>query len=113
MSILTTKHGAERLQQRGIRPYQIEFLVDYGTGIHANGCIKYIFDKEAVRRFEKDKGRDVLISQIVRELKNAFALTSNDGELVTAGWLTKSVRTKWGSFGKTSRHEVARWRKRH
>lgn len=112
MSILMTKHGAERLQQRGIRPYQVEFLVDYGTEIHTNGCIKYIFDKEAVRRFEKDKGRDVLMSQIVRELQNAFALTSIDGELVTAGWLTKSVRTKWGSFGKTTRHQAARWRKR-
>lgn len=52
-----------------IRPYQVEFLVDYGTEIHTNGCIKFIFDKAAVRRFEKDKGRDVLISQIVRELK--------------------------------------------
>lgn len=113
MSILMTKHGTERLQQRGIRPYQVEFLVDYGTEIHTNGCIKFIFDKAAVRRFEKDKGRDVLISQIVRELQNAYALTSIDGELVTAGWITKPVRTKWGAVGKTYRHQSARWRKHH
>lgn len=113
MSILMTKHGSERLQQRGIRPYQVEFLLDYGSEVYANGCIKYIFDKSAVRRFEKEKGRDGLMSQIAHELQNAYALMSADGELVTAGWLTKPVRTKWGSFGKTCRQQSSRWRKRH
>lgn len=111
MSTMLTQHAVERLQQRGIQKYQVEFLLDYGSEVYANGCIKYIFDKAAIRRFEKAKGRDGLLSQIVHDLSNAFALVSPEGIVVTAGWLTKPVRTKWGSAGKTRRHESGRWRK--
>lgn len=104
-----THHAEARTQQRGLLPYVLEYLTAYGTEVAVtDGCTKFIFDGRAVRRFERELGRDSLMTQILEKLKKAFVIVSADGVIVTAGWRTKPTRKKWNAVGKTLRHESAR-----
>lgn len=104
-----THHAEIRAQQRALPPYVLDYLTTYGTEVAViGGCTKYIFDGQAVRRFERELGRDSLMTQVVEKLKKAFVILAADGVVVTAGWITKPTRKKWNSWGKSQRHERAR-----
>ena len=80
----TTKHAAVRMQQRGIPPLILEWLLEYGATTYDGhgGRIRY-FDKQAKQRIRHSKGEIVL--RRLHELFDSYAVVSNDGAVVTVG----------------------------
>lgn len=84
-----TNHGARRMQQRAISQTDIERLLRYGRAIHKHQAVRFIFDKAARKRFERDEGRHA-IKQAENKL-DIFAVFSLSGALVTTGYRTERM----------------------
>lgn len=86
----TTKHGAQRAQQRGIPPMVIDLLLKYGQAEHAGaGSTKYYFDKAAHKRLKRYAG--ALTGMLASHL-DCIAVVSATGELVTVAHRFKRIQ---------------------
>ncbi|MGO7416046.1 hypothetical protein ACC810_27335 [Rhizobium ruizarguesonis] len=83
-----THHSQARAQQRSVPPIIVEYLVEFGTTIHAVGVEKLIFDKAARRRLERHLGGRRNLNQFTRWF-NVCAVYSPGGYLIT---LTRSTK---------------------
>lgn len=83
-NIPLTEHAGKRLQQRGIRPDTIDFLLAYGAvEFDHNGACIYYLDKRGRRRLERDLGEDA--ARRAETLDGIYAVVRTDGAVVTAG----------------------------
>lgn len=85
-----SKHTTHRMQQRGIPPLIVDWLIAYGATEydHRGGEIHY-FDKKARRQMEREFGE-----QVVRRLEGYFdtyLVLGHDGGVVTVGHRTRRV----------------------
>jgi hypothetical protein len=69
-----TPHAAARMQQRGIRPDELEDLLDFGTACHTHhrGVQILFWDKRTRRRAKRRDGR-------------VYAVVGADGVVITVG----------------------------
>ena len=79
-----TDHARIRMQQRGIPPLIVEWLLEFGAVSydHRGARICY-FNKESRRRIARAKG-EVVIRRL-HELLDSYAVVAEDGTVVTVG----------------------------
>lgn len=81
---LLTPHARARMQQRGIRPEDLEALLDYGSEryTHQDGCEILYWDKKARLRLAK---RDPAAARAAERLRRTYAVLGGDGVVITVG----------------------------
>ena len=86
-----SEHARIRMQQRGVPPLIIEWLLQYGAMVydHQGARIRY-FDKESRKRIRKEKG-DIALRRF-HELLDCYAVVSEDGTVVTVGHAYGRIR---------------------
>jgi len=78
---MITIHASTRMQQRGIPPAIVQWLIEYGaTDYNGSTCRRY-FDKAARQRLCRDLG--VQIVDRLGSLMNCYLIESQQGEVVT------------------------------
>ena len=89
-NVQMTRHANERSQQRGIPPFVIDLLLDFGESEHDHhgGEIRY-FGKQGKRRVVRHLGQ--ILASRLDSIWDAYAVTA-DGVVVTAGHRTARVR---------------------
>jgi hypothetical protein len=85
-----SKHGSDRIQQRGITPFVVELLEDHGSVFRSGDADILIFDKQALKRLRHHLGGDRGLRVIDRWLK-VYAILSDNGLVVTVGHRTKHI----------------------
>jgi len=87
---MTSKHASDRMQQRGIPPLIVNWLMAFGHHEHdGKGGVIHYFDKISRRRLSSEFG-----SAVVRRLDDyldAYLVRYGD-VIVTTGWRFKRVR---------------------
>lgn len=86
---MNTKHADIRMQQRGIPPLVLDWLLKYGQEAHDHhGAIIRYFDKRSIRRLRRDVGNKP-VGRLADYL-NAYLVESN-GSVVTVGHRFKRI----------------------
>ncbi len=87
-----TKHARTRAQQRCIPPLVNQWLDQYGEEHYDDyGGIKIYFSRKSKRKMERELGRGP-IQYLSRYLRAYKVESSSGGQVITFGWLTKSIR---------------------
>jgi len=85
-----TKHSADRMQQRGIPPLILDWLMAYGVTEHDhNGAEIHYFDKKAKRQMERDFGSQIL--RRLDDLLDTYLVVGVDGVVITVGHRTQRI----------------------
>jgi hypothetical protein len=84
MNFNITKHGALRMQQRGIRPQALEALLDFGRvrHLHQGGREILFFDKKARARLA---GANPGAAREAERLTRTYAIVGSNGVVITVG----------------------------
>ena len=87
-----TTHARVRMQQRGIPPLIVEWLIEYGATAfdHAGGRIRF-FDKESRTQLRRAKGEIAL--RRFHELLDCYAVVAEDDTVITVGHKYRRLRT--------------------
>jgi hypothetical protein len=77
-------HARVRMQQRGVPPLIVEWLLQYGAQVydHRGARIRY-FDKKSRKRIRRAVG-DIALRRL-HELFDCYAVVAEDGTVVTVG----------------------------
>lgn len=88
---MRTIHAKKRAQQRGIPPFIDELLARYGREQYdGHGGIIFYFDKQSIRRMERDMGREPV--RRLGEWHKAYKVVSSfDGITLTVGKRYKRI----------------------
>jgi len=85
-----TKHARERSQQRGIPPFVVDMLLQYGERQRdGHGAEIHYFGKRGRRRLQTYVGPAIL--EHLSHYLNVYAVVA-DGEVVTCGYRTKTIK---------------------
>ncbi|QDZ29562.1 hypothetical protein [Noviherbaspirillum sp. UKPF54] len=85
-----TRHAQIRQQQRGIPPIVVDLLLGFGATKYAGkGATTHYFDKAARRKIRVYAGR---LAPLIDEYLDYYAITSEDGALVTVAPRIKRPR---------------------
>jgi hypothetical protein len=86
-----SRHACVRMQQRGIPRAVVERLLDFGAVQHDHrGAVIVYFDKRSRRRLARAEGRAAAYT--LERWRNAYAVVTADGAVVTVGRRDKRVR---------------------
>lgn len=88
MTVLTC-HAHARMQQRGVPPLIVEWLLEYGASEVSHGAVRRYFDKRARKQLASIVGHQVV--DRLGDLLNLYVVEGN-GRVVTAGHRTKRFR---------------------
>lgn len=81
---MLSKHAQVRMQQRGVPPVIIEWLLQYGATVYdGHGCRICFFDKNAKKQLRKEKG-DIVLRRL-HEMMDSYAVVGGDGLVITVG----------------------------
>ena len=85
-----SRHAFERLQQRGVAPFVVDLLLEFGDleYDHRGGEIRY-FGKRARRRVERHLGRTV--AKRIDDIWDSYVVSA-DGRVITAGHRYERIR---------------------
>jgi len=83
-SLVLTKHAKARVQQRGIQPYWITLVLEYGKEAYQKGKHSYSFslDKLGLKRIKDTYGAITDINK----LRQLYVVVSEDGAIVTCAY---------------------------
>lgn len=86
----STRHAQARIQQRGIPPLIIDWLLKYGcSSSDHRGGERFFFDRASRKALAHDVG-DVIVRKVEQYL-NAYMVVVA-GELVTVGYRYKPIK---------------------
>lgn len=88
---MVTRHAQIRMQQRGVPPLILEWLLEYGATEYDGhgGRVRY-FDKDARRRIGRAKG-DIVLRRM-HEFFDSYAVLAEDGAVITVGHRYKKTK---------------------
>jgi hypothetical protein len=87
----TTRHGEDRMKQRGIPPLIVEACISFGREYKAReGGSIYRFDKRSRRHLERAWGR--MVVRRLSDLLDTFVVLGSDGTVITTGKCTKRLK---------------------
>lgn len=89
--MISTKHCALRMQQRGIPRIVLDALVDFGSTKRTRGGERLFFDKAARRRLQRLPEGNSLLKQLERWLR-VYAVLADDGNIVTVAFGYRRLR---------------------
>ena len=82
---MTSQHAEHRMQQRGVPPLIVTWLLDFGKQRYDHhGAVIHYFDKRSRRNLEREVGRKV-ISRLAGYLDSYLVVSTDDHALVTVG----------------------------
>jgi len=85
-----TSHARTRMQQRGIRPMELEVLLDYGKSAYVPGGREIVFfDKAARSRLVKQHPEG---ARAADRFFRDYAILASDGRVVTVGKRFRHLR---------------------
>lgn len=84
-----THHAQARIQQRGIPPLIVEWLMEFGAREAHHGADRVFFDKQSKKKLAQRFGHQVV--DRMGDLLNMY-LVESEGNVVTAGHRTRRVR---------------------
>jgi hypothetical protein len=81
---LVSSHARARMQQRGIRPEDLEALLDCGSEHHTHhhGCEILFWDRKARARLAK---RNPAAARAADRLTRTYAVVGSSGVVITVG----------------------------
>ena len=84
MNLRLTRHGAARMQQRGISAAALQTLLDFGRvqHLHEDGCEIVYFDKKARARLLQE---NPTAAKEAERLTRTYAILGSDGDVITVG----------------------------
>lgn len=86
-----TMHARNRCKQRGIPPFIISLLKEFGEeAFDGNGAIKRYFSKNSKRLMCKELGRQIVVC--LKQYLNTYMVESIDGAVITTGWISKRIK---------------------
>jgi hypothetical protein len=85
-----TPHARARMQQRAIRPEELEMLLDFGSERHTHERGREIFfwDKKARARLAK---RNPAAARAAERMKRTYAVVGSNGVIITIGYRYKRI----------------------
>ena len=86
-----TRHGGSRAQKRGIPSLVIDWLMAYGRVARRRGADVYFFDHAARKALRRSIGAPVY--RRIADLLDAYAVISDEGQIITTGWRYKRLKT--------------------
>ena len=90
MSPSLSRHAAVRSQQRGIPPYAIEALLDFGTEHHDHhGAVVLMLDRAATRRLARSR---TMRGSDLDTLRGLYAVVTGNGRVRTVGHRTRRLQ---------------------
>lgn len=85
---MITRHAQVRVQQRGIPPMILDWLLDFGAREHYSGSEVVYFDKAARRRLRTYAGQ---LADKASDYLEAYAVVRGD-TVVTVGYRHKHLK---------------------
>ncbi len=85
--VTITLHAKRRMQQRSISEDAIEFLLQFGNSSRSYGSEQIFFDKASRQRLKREA--DAETARKFERYMNAYAVISDAGVIITAGYRTK------------------------
>lgn len=102
-----SRHAQTRMQQRGIRPIIVEWILEYGCNMRHEGASVHFLSRET-----RNKLRRAIGTKRYGQMENrldAYVVASDDGLIVTVGWRYKRFkRPAKRSCARRSSHRRAR-----
>lgn len=90
LNIPVTSHAIARMQQRAVSPEIVDYLLDFGRcEYYQRGALLYYFDKRGRQSLQKITRKEAF--RRLEHALDAYAVVSNDGELVTVGHRYKRI----------------------
>ena len=83
-----TQHAHKRSQQRGIPPFVMELIMDYGRCVRRHGADKHFLDKPSRRALKRDLGTKIYTR--IEDQLNVYVVA--DKNVITAAHRTKRIR---------------------
>jgi hypothetical protein len=91
--VLTSKHASRRMQQRGIPPWVVTWLVEFSQIRYDHrGGIMYYFDRRSRRNLEREVGSR-LVARLSDYLNVYVVVSSRDEAVVTVGHRYRRLST--------------------
>lgn len=87
-----TAHAAARCAQRAIPQHAVALLIDYGTRVRSRGADSYFLDRASRRLLKRELGEQDF--RHAERWLDAYALVSDDGQVITAAWRTRRIRRR-------------------
>jgi len=84
-----TKHAQKRLQQRGIPPFIIDLLLDFGECQHQKGGDILYFNTKSKKQLHTYLGQNG--KKLLSEYSDIYAVVS-DGTVITCGHRDKHIK---------------------
>lgn len=88
--LIVSRHAATRMQQRGIAPSVVDYLLDFGREHHDHrGAVVVMLDRAAAERIAKSgTARRARIDA----MRGLYAVIAGDGCICTVGHRTRRLR---------------------
>ena len=94
MMILHTQHSLKRLAQRAIPSEVVSLALNYGDCVELPGGVSRIFCQK--KSIDMLKHENLITPKQAKKLKSAYLVVTEDGTLITAGYLSKAAkRSNW------------------
>jgi hypothetical protein len=87
---LYTRHAQTRAQQRSIRPFLVELLLNFGKPQRSHKADLYTFDKKSRQNMRHHFGSEYYL-QIEPRL-DCWAVVGDDGAVITLGHRTRRFK---------------------
>lgn len=87
-----SNHANQRVQQRGIPPVIVDWLLKFGAVEHTHGARKLFFDRAARKRLSKTIGAQVV--DRLGDLLNVYIVVSEEARVVTAGHRFERIKRR-------------------
>lgn len=85
MNAYLSRHAATRVQQRGVPPLILNWLLDYGAEeFDGRGGIVRYFNNQAVRHLEREVGH-APVARLSEYLRCYLVESARDGGVITVG----------------------------
>ena len=85
-----TRHAAQRMLQRALRPDAVSVLLDYGRETRCRGASLFHLDRAARRSIAQDLGPEAL--RRLRDHLDILVVAGEQGRIVTVSHRTARVR---------------------
>ncbi|MGH8785981.1 MAG: hypothetical protein ACREYA_12970 [Cupriavidus necator] len=76
-----TIHASVRMQQRGIPPAIVQWLIEYGAKEYSGSACRRYFDKAARQRMCRDLGAQIV--DRLGNLMNCYLIEGDRGQIIT------------------------------
>ena len=86
-----TIHAQTRIQQRAISPMYIDWLEQFGSIEPQDGAELIYFSHRSLKKLARYTGG---VSQKVDKLKKLYLIRGKNGQVVTVGYRTESIKRR-------------------